>query len=96
MRWNESQLKQNGAGYLGKFTWGEKQKCYIDYIKESDYSESRKKYVIAYYQNYISTYRFPDDILDHKDYPDCIQCQKKYVPINKGEMICFSCSFTRK
>lgn len=43
-----------------------------------------------------STYVFDPELFLHKEYPNCIQCSKKYVPISKGEMICFSCSFTRR
>lgn len=44
----------------------------------------------------VEYYKLPSDIFNHKDYPTCLQCERKYVPINKGEMICFQCSFTRK
>lgn len=48
------------------------------------------------FSNAVELHLMPKDVYDHKDYPTCIQCQNKYVPIHKGEMICFSCSFTRK
>lgn len=83
MRWNEEQLLKNTTSYIKKYKSDVVVKNYLDYTDVVDI-------------DWMSSYRFPEGIFDHKDYPNCIQCEKKYVPINKGEMICFSCSFTRK
>lgn len=34
--------------------------------------------------------------MQHKEYPRCLSCNQKYVPIDKEDVWCFKCRFTSK
>lgn len=40
-------------------------------------------------------YNVPKTAIEHKEYPVC-KCGRKFVPINKGDKICFFCQFMVK
>ena len=37
----------------------------------------------------------PQDVYDHKEYPLCLSCDTKFVPIDKGDEWCFKCNITK-
>lgn len=41
-------------------------------------------------------YQMPLTVYEHRNYPNCTLCFRKYVPINKGDTECFKCNFTKK
>lgn len=62
----------------------------------------KSKFVIVFPTSFSSEELFleyhemPSDIFTHKEYPICMKCKDKYVPIKKGDFICFKCQFTDK
>lgn len=87
-----------------KAQWIEQRKIEMEWRKKRLEKEKPKfKDIIQkpiHYTPYTDdlTYRriyIPDSALKHKEYPTC-QCGRKYVPIEKGDKICFYCKFTQK
>lgn len=63
---------------------------------------TRDRFVVSFLKeeydgkkNFIDFYLMPKGVYTHKEYPTCTSCKGKFVPINKGETICFKCSFAK-
>lgn len=39
-------------------------------------------------------YNYPE-CFQHKEYPLCLACDTKFVPIDKGDIWCFKCKLTK-
>lgn len=47
-------------------------------------------------QHQYKSWLMPKDVFDHKQYPLCLSCDRKYVRIDKGDEWCFKCIMTKR